>query len=854
MMVDLKCLACPRFVCLTLIACLAGPAMAEPLDGRPPVDDVIYHFMPIAWRDSDNDANRFGDFNGMTASLDYLEDLGITAVWMNPIFPSPAYHGYHHGPGDQVNSWFGTEAQFLNFVAAAHTRGIKVYLDNVVYGISHNSTWYQSARNNPASPYDDWLAFTNSGNSQYLGSVYTTWSGASVGFIHWNLNNAGPMNLVTSWAQHWLDPNGDGDPSDGIDGYRLDHVWAQYPSGPNGWGYNIDTFWTPWKQALQAVNPDVFIFAEQADWGSTGAELLSAFDASMTKPFEFAARDALNNESASGLYSSMASAVASLPPGRLFHCIIGDHDVDRLASVIGGDANPGRLRAAAAVLLTQPFPPMIYFGDELGMRGFKGTFGTDANDIPLREPFKWNAVAGPPMSNYWILHAQAYNNRYAQNNDGRSVQEQEGVPGSLLEHYRALIAARRDNVALRRGAYHAITNNRSGVWSFVRHAPGEQTLLVAINLSSATTATLDLSNMEITGGSTPATGVFGANGATLTSGNQSAYGLPLAAYECRVLQISAAPVVAPPQEIDGQTIPTDLGPAALRATQNNATGLGDNVNELNQLFVRRDGDRLRIGITGNLATDGTGLAMFFDTQAGGQTTLSTSGFATPPNNLPNIHGMQLDAGFAPDYVIFANAFGGSIYVDHYTLATGGNGTKRYLGSGTVGDGDGFLNGSNNTNAMEVALHNGNLFGVTAGSAAGAATAVSGFELDIAFADLGLTEDSTTMRVMAMIVRSNGEVGNQFLPGLGGGYANLGQVPLSLESIPGPQYLTIALEHAPGDWNGDGTVDLADYAGLSACLTGPGPTALAPGCPSFDFAGDVDVDLEDVAEFQRAMGP
>lgn len=849
-MVDL---ARPCFVCLTLIACLAMPARAELLDGRPPVDDIIYHFMPIAWRDSDNDAQRFGDFNGMTASLDYLEDLGITAVWMNPIFPSPAYHGYQHGPGNEVNSRFGTEAQFLNFVAAAHARGIKVYLDNVVYGISHSSTWYQSARNNPASPYDDWLAFTNSGNSQYLGSVYNTWNGASVGFIHWNLNNAGPVNLVTTWAQHWLDPNGDGDPSDGIDGYRLDHVWAQYPSGPNGWGYNIDTFWTPWKQALQTVNADVFIFAEQADWGSTGAELLGAFDASMTKPFEFAARSALSSENAAGLYSSMASAVASVPPGRLFLAIIGDHDVDRLASNIGADANPGRLRAAAAVLLTQPFPPMIYYGDELGMRGVKGVFGSDANDIPMREPFKWNAVAGPPMSNYWILNSQAYNSRYAQNNDGRSVQEQQGVPGSLLEHYRSLITLRTASAALRRGGYHPVTTNRSGVWAFVRHAPGEQTALVVINLSSATTATLDLSGFDIVSGATSAVGLFGANAGTLSTANQSAYPLALGAYECRVLQINAAPVVQPPQEIDGQSIPTDLGAAALRATQNNATGMGDNVNELDQLFVRRAGNRLRVGITGNLATDGTGLALFFDTTPGGQNTLVTDNFPTPPNSLPNIDGLQLDAGFAADYVIFVNAFGGTVYVDHYTLATGGNGTKRYLGSGTVGDGDGFLNGSGNTNGMQVALHNGNTAGVTASSAAAAATATSGFEMDIAFADLGLTDDSTTLRVMAMLVRGDGEVGNQFLPGLGGGYANLGHVPLSIESIPGPQFATVALNHLPGDWNGDGTVDLADYAGLAACLTGPGPTALAPGCPSFDFTADSDVDAEDVAEFQRAMG-
>ena len=86
-------------------------------------------------------------------------------------------------------------------------------------------------------------------------------------------------------------------------------------------------------------------------------------------------------------------------------------DVDRLATAIGDDLEKGK--AAAAVLLCQPFAPIIYHGDEIGMRGAKNTgYSGDAADIPMREPFKWNAVAGPPMSNYWILNGPAYAGRY----------------------------------------------------------------------------------------------------------------------------------------------------------------------------------------------------------------------------------------------------------------------------------------------------------------------------------------------------------------------------------------------------------------------------------------------------------
>jgi len=268
----------PRLSALTLAALIAAPAFAQ-TDLR---DEIFYHFMPIAWRDSDNDASRFGDFDGMTDAIPYLQQLGVTSVWMNPIHPSPAYHGYQHGRGDEVNPWFGTEQDFTDYVTASNTGGIGVYIDFVVYGISHDSPWYQSAFGNPASPYDDWLAFENSPNTQYLGSLYNSWNGNSVGHIHWDLRTQQTADMVTSWCQKWLDPNTDGDFADGISGFRLDHVWVQYVNGPDGWGYNLDDFWTPWKAALQSVNPDVITFAEQADWGSFGAEFLPVFDAAFT--------------------------------------------------------------------------------------------------------------------------------------------------------------------------------------------------------------------------------------------------------------------------------------------------------------------------------------------------------------------------------------------------------------------------------------------------------------------------------------------------------------------------------------------------------------------------------------------
>jgi alpha-amylase len=791
-------------ICISVVCSLCDAGQPRPL-----TDEVFYQFMPIAWRDSDNDAQRFGDFDGMTASLDYLQYLGVTSVWMTPIFPSPAYHGYQHGPGDQLNTRFGTEPQFLNFIQQAHARGIKVFIDFVVYGISQDSIWYQSAHNNPASPYDAWLSFTNAANSTYDGSTYSTWNGATVGFVEWDLRSSGPAQLDANWAKHWLDPNNDGNPSDGIDGFRLDHVLEYNDHGPNGWGYNLIDFWMPWHAALRSVNPDVFTFCEQADWGLTGVSLMPAFGAAFTKPWEFAVRDALSSELTAGLYSQTTATLAAQPAGRHFLGTISDHDVDRVTSIMGGSLT--KAKVAAVINMTSPFPPIIYYGDEIGMLGVKGNFGGDANDIPMREPFKWNAVAGPPMANYWILNAGAYNARYSQNNDGRSVQEQQGVSGSLLELYKQLIALRKTSPALKYGRYIPITNNNTRCYSFLRHAPGEQTLLVAVRIRNTTAATtFDLSNTTIPGGSTTVqdllTGQFLTN---LTDANKSAYPISMTAYSYRILAVNLTPNPPAPQSIDGVDLPAALGSFSLIATQDNTTILGDNINELDQLFVRPTPTGLRIGITGNLSADGTGLALLLDTTSGGQNVLNLSGYSPPPSGPNILTGLRLDAGFAPDHLYWINTAGGNLYIDQFTLPAAGTTVKTFRGQGMMGDGDGLLANGTNPNSMQCAMDNTNTLGVTDIAVDQAPTAKNGFDLFIPYADIGVAGLGGTIRIAAFILQSSGRVSNQWLPGLGGNQGMLNFAP-DLTTVPGVQFATIPLSIA-GDIDADGDVDATDEA-------------------------------------------
>jgi glycosidase len=732
-------------------------------------------------------------------------------IYLQPIFPSAAYHGYQHGPGNQLNTRFGTEAQFLSFVNAAHARGMKVILDYVAYGISQNSTYYTSAFNNPASPYDTWLAFTNAANTQYTGSVYNTWNGSSVGFIHWNLANVNAVNLNINWMAHWLDPNGDGDTSDGVDGFRLDHA---YSNAPEGWGATI-SFWQTWCTALRTIKPDIFIFCEPGDWGNYGTDLMTptGFDAVLTKPWEFAARDAVKNELAAGLYSAMASTVAAVPVGKTIVAQTNDHDSDRIASYWGG--SNAKQKLGAAILMTQPFPPNIYYGDELGMRGTKGNWGTDANDIPMREPFKWNAVNGAPMSNYWILNNSAYTNRTERDNDGRSVQEQQGVAGSVLETYRSLITARRNSIALRRGAYIPVTNNSTKVYSFVRqHA--DQTVLVSINLgATSVTTNLNLAAFPVNGGSTTPTDLIsGATLASITTANRGAYSITLPAYSCSITSVGLGTPAAPPPppaNIDGRNIPSDAGARFLRATQTNSTSLGDNVGELDQLFVKPGYDGLRIGVTGNAPTDGTAIVVLIEANAGGANVLNTANQPAPPGGLSVISGTAMDAGFAPDQMFFINFSSGAIYADQLALSPTTS-TKVYRGAGQTNTGSGLIAGGTNPNGLAIAMDNTNTSGVTGTSVANAAGATKGLEMLVPFADLGLAasaaaREGRTVRIAVGMVRSTGVFTNQWLPGVAFGTADLGTDP-SLNNYAGQQFVSVTLPPA-ADVNADGVVTIED---------------------------------------------
>ncbi len=313
-----------------------------------------------------------------------------------------------------------------------------------------------------------------------------------------------------------------------------------------------------------------------------------------------------------------------------------------------------------------------------------------------------------------------------------------------------------------------------------------------------------------------------------------------------------------PREIDGRYIPPAFRSSEIRATQTQPTSFGDNVSELNRFFAVREPGGIRIGITGNLAQDGTALALFLDSTGGGQETINTSSLDPPPGGLRDLTGTVMDAPFAPDRLLFINTFGGSIYVDMATMTAGASATKTFLGRGSVGSGEGSLSDGQGNQGVLVAMDNSNAAGVTGSSASGAPSATTGFEFFVpdAVLDIGTSGCGRVLALATLVTGDDGRWGNQILPGLPGDWSTttLGRAP-NLAGVAERQYLSIPLGPT-ADVNGDGVIDVQDFLdfldSFGSCSGLPGPCAGASGAEA-DTNGDTTVDILDFLDFLESFG-
>jgi glycosidase len=448
-------------------------------------DAVFYEVFVRSFYDSNGDGQ--GDFAGLTQKLDYLNDgnastttdLGVTGLWLMPIMDSPSYHGYDITNYKATEPDYGTMTQFETFLAAAHQRGIKVILDMVLNHSSNQHPWFTQSASSTTNAYRDWYRWSAT-NPGYLGTWgQTVWHprngshyfGAfSDGMPDLNWRN--PQLKAAMWDANrfWL--------RKGIDGFRLDAVRYLMEDGTTlADAPSTLTLLEEFHDSLKAVSPNALSVGEA--WTNTSAVVPYVQNDRLDLCFDFDLGTTLISSLTAGSPTALRTQLTlmnNLYPRLQYATFLTNHDQNRVFEALG--SNMARMKQAAALYLTLPGVPFIYYGEELAM------LGTGA-DEDKRRPMQWTAGARAGFST--VSPWRTINANYTQYN----VATMQADPASLLNHYKKLIGLRNNSTVLRKGYYLPATTSATAVLSYAR-VYGQEAVLVAANLGSSSVSNLAL--------------------------------------------------------------------------------------------------------------------------------------------------------------------------------------------------------------------------------------------------------------------------------------------------------------------------------------------------------------------------
>ncbi|MBX2966634.1 MAG: alpha-glucosidase C-terminal domain-containing protein [Cyclobacteriaceae bacterium] len=442
--------------------------------------EVIYHVFQRSFFDSNGDGH--GDLPGMKQKLDYLQELGVTSILLTPLYQSEFYHNYFATDFEKIDPAYGTLDEYVELVKEVHKRGMKIYQDVEMQYVTHEHPWYIDSFDNPKSPFSDYLYYDDSLNQKpfffYNIPEFTTYTNSKQKIIVVNMNNPAVRNYTFDVLNFWLDPNGDGKFDDGVDGFRLDHMMDDLDNMGKVTNLFRD-FWVPVLNDLRKTNPDIKIIAEQANWFSLGREYFR--EANVDRVFAFYLSWAIEQFNKKELTKAADSTLTKNPEGKEQIVFIENHDTRRFGSVVG--MTDEKLKVAASLNMLLGGIPLLYYGQEIGMKGKQIEGDTDGNDIPMREAFEWTASAeGTGMALWYKDTGPWWDSTNVKPYDGISLEEQRGNPASLWNHYKKMIELKKTVPALTVGKYQVIENNNDNVFSFLRYT-NNQKVLVVVNLS-----------------------------------------------------------------------------------------------------------------------------------------------------------------------------------------------------------------------------------------------------------------------------------------------------------------------------------------------------------------------------------
>ena len=508
-------------------------------------DAIIYQIHVKSFFDSNNDG--IGDFEGLTQKLDYVRDLGVTAIWVMPFYPSPLRDdGYDIADYREINPSYGAMEDFRRFVDAAHARGLRVITELVINHTSDQHPWFQAAREAPpGSPERDFYVWSDSDDKYgdtriiFLDTEVSNWTWDPVAkqyFWHrfyshqpdLNFDNPRVLEAVIDTMRYWLDM--------GVDGLRLDAI-PYLVERENTNCENLHETHTVIKKiraALDAEYPDRMLLAEANQWPEETAQYFGEGDeCHMAFHFPLMPRMymAIAREDRHPITDIMRQT-PEIPDGCQWAIFLRNHDEltlemvtaeerdylwsfyaaerrarinlgirRRLAPLLENDRR--KIELMKSLVLSMPGTPVLYYGDEIGMGD--NIYLGDRDGV--RTPMQWTpdrnggfSRATPQKLFLPSIQDPIYGF------DAINVEAQTQAQTSLLNWTRRMIAIRNNSTALGRGTIQFLYPSNRKVLAWLREFEDERVLCVA-NLSRAPQAVqLDLSELrgaipiELTGG------------------------------------------------------------------------------------------------------------------------------------------------------------------------------------------------------------------------------------------------------------------------------------------------------------------------------------------------------------------
>lgn len=502
---------------------------------------VIYELYPRSFQDSNGDG--VGDLKGITSRLDYLHDLGIDAIWITPMYPSPGIdYGYDISDYVAIDPLYGSMEDFDNLVAEAKKRDIRIIMDYVINHTSDQHKWFLESRSSRDNPKRDWYVW-HDGKGQTATDKgqppnnWQSWFGHSAWqwdketrqyYYHYFYVEQPDLNWRNPEVHKAMDGVLDFWMQRGVAGFRIDAVSRlfedpqmrddPYLPGRNAYGdRNIQHKYTDdlpqvhdvLKEVRKVVdkypgNPVLVTEADEPNVQALTKMYGDADEVQLPMDFQIADVNELSAPRFRKLFEEIENNAAHGQPEFFF----SNHDQPRQWDRYGdGEHNDEIAKLMAVLELTARATPQMYYGEELGMRTTDPARVEDVHD-PIgklgwpkekgrdgeRTPMQWDATtqAGFTTVKKPWLPIPPTSTKY-------NVEMESKDPDSIFNAYKRLLSLRKTEPALREGAQIGINNDDKDVFAFVR-TTGDASTVVALNMSGKTQKiSLDWKSVGVSG-------------------------------------------------------------------------------------------------------------------------------------------------------------------------------------------------------------------------------------------------------------------------------------------------------------------------------------------------------------------